>query len=32
MKRRTAKRGAHAGRDFWGCTDYPTCRGTRTMA
>jgi restriction system protein len=32
MKRRTAKRGAHAGQDFWGCTDYPTCRGTRTMA
>jgi restriction system protein len=26
---RTAKRGANAGREFWGCTGYPVCRGTR---
>jgi restriction system protein len=31
MVRRTAKRGAHAGRDFWGCTGYPDCRGTRPI-
>lgn len=28
MVRRTAKKGAHAGVDFWGCPDYPRCRGT----
>lgn len=32
MVRRTAKRGASAGSEFWGCTGYPTCRGTRPMA
>jgi restriction system protein len=32
MVRRTAKRGANAGREFWGCTGYPTCRGTRPVA
>ncbi|MBI5269447.1 MAG: restriction endonuclease [Burkholderiales bacterium] len=32
MVRRTAKRGAQAGRDFWGCTGYPDCRGTRSIA
>jgi restriction system protein len=32
MVRRTAKRGANAGGDFWGCTAYPTCRGTRQIA
>jgi ssDNA-binding Zn-finger/Zn-ribbon topoisomerase 1 len=26
--RRTAARDALAGRDFWGCTRYPACRGT----
>ena len=31
MARRTAKRGANAGREFWGCTGYPQCRGTRQM-
>lgn len=25
---RTAKRGAQAGRSFWGCTQFPSCRGT----
>lgn len=27
MVRRAAKRGAHAGASFWGCTSYPGCRG-----
>ena len=31
MVRRTAKRGAHAGDEFWGCTGYPACRGTRSI-
>lgn len=31
MVRRTAKRGANAGREFWGCTGYPDCRGTRPI-
>jgi restriction system protein len=31
MVRRTAKRGASAGTEFWGCTGYPACRGTRTI-
>lgn len=29
MVKRKAKRGAHAGNAFWGCTRYPECRGTR---
>lgn len=29
---RIAKRGANAGSEFWGCTGYPACRGTRPMA
>lgn len=29
MVRRTAKRGSNAGGEFWGCTGYPSCRGTR---
>ena len=28
MVRRTARRGANAGQEFWGCSDYPRCRGT----
>lgn len=32
MVRRTAKRGANAGGEFWGCTGYPVCRGTRPVA
>jgi restriction system protein len=28
MVRRTAKKGANVGKDFWGCSDYPRCRGT----
>jgi restriction system protein len=29
MVRRTAKRGANAGGQFWGCSNYPNCRGIR---
>ena len=32
MVRRTAKRGAGAGGEFWGCTGYPACRGKRPGA
>ncbi|WP_436297935.1 restriction endonuclease [Variovorax sp. LjRoot175] len=28
MVRRTAKRGTNAGVSFWGCSNYPRCRGT----
>ncbi|HUR90217.1 MAG TPA: topoisomerase DNA-binding C4 zinc finger domain-containing protein [Ramlibacter sp.] len=31
MTRRTAKKGANAGSDFWGCTRFPSCRGTRMI-
>jgi restriction system protein len=29
MVRRTAKKGTNAGSQFWGCSKYPSCRGTR---
>jgi restriction system protein len=29
MVRRVAKRGSNAGVEFWGCSGYPSCRGTR---
>ena len=29
MVLRTAKRGANVGSEFWGCTKYPACKGTR---
>ena len=32
MVRRTARRGTNAGSEFWGCTGYPACRGTRPIA
>ena len=32
MVRRTARRGANAGSEFWGCTGYPACRGRRPIA
>jgi restriction system protein len=32
MVQRSAKRGAHAGRSFWGCISYPACKGIRPMA
>lgn len=28
MRLRTGKRGARAGQTFWGCTGYPSCKGT----
>lgn len=31
MVRRTAKRGANAGNEFWGCSTYPACRGVRDI-
>lgn len=30
MARRIARRGSHEGRAFWGCSNYPNCKGTRT--
>lgn len=32
MVRRTAKRGANVGGEFWGCTGYPACRGKRSIS
>ena len=31
MVRRTADRGSNAGRDFWGCLNFPKCRGVRSI-
>lgn len=31
MLLRTAQRGANIGRKFWGCSGYPTCRGTVSL-
>jgi restriction system protein len=31
MARRTARKGARAGSQFWGCTGYPECRGTQRL-
>lgn len=31
MVLRTAKTGPHAGRQFWGCTAYPDCKGTAEL-
>ncbi|MDO8880629.1 MAG: topoisomerase DNA-binding C4 zinc finger domain-containing protein [Coriobacteriia bacterium] len=31
MVPRTAKRGAHAGRTFYGCVNFPRCRQTRAI-
>lgn len=31
MARRTARRGSRAGEEFWGCSRFPLCRGTRPM-
>src|SRR4051812_7647087 len=31
MVKRLARRGAGAGSTFWGCCNYPKCRGTRTV-
>jgi restriction system protein len=32
MVRRIARQGAHAGHEFWGCSTFPTCRGTAPVA
>ena len=29
MVRRTAQKGSKAGTQFWGCSTFPACRGTR---
>ena len=29
MELRTARRGPNAGKRFWGCSQYPKCKGTR---
>jgi DNA-binding helix-hairpin-helix protein with protein kinase domain len=31
MVQRFARRGRNAGRPFWGCSRYPTCKGTRSI-
>lgn len=31
MTRRMAKKGVNSGREFWSCTGYPDCRGTRPI-
>jgi four helix bundle protein len=31
MARRKAKSGKNAGREFWGCTGYPECKGVREV-
>lgn len=31
MRQRTASKGSNAGRDFWGCSTFPRCRGTRQL-
>lgn len=31
MVKRTAKKGANAGSQFWGCSTYPTCKGIRPL-
>jgi restriction system protein len=32
MVLRTSKRGVNAGNQFWGCSTYPACKGTRNVA
>lgn len=31
MRRQLAHRGPDAGKEFWSCTDYPHCRGSRSI-
>jgi len=31
MRRRKAKGGKNAGKDFWGCSKYPECNGLREI-
>ncbi len=32
MRRRTARKGPNAGKEFWSCSHYPECKGTRPIA
>lgn len=32
MVKRTARRGRNAGNQFWGCSGYPHCKGTRNLS
>lgn len=32
MVKRTARKGGNAGGEFWGCSNFPTCRGVRTKS
>ncbi|WP_081999852.1 topoisomerase DNA-binding C4 zinc finger domain-containing protein [endosymbiont of unidentified scaly snail isolate Monju] len=31
MVKRVARKGPYAGREFWGCSRYPKCRGVRAV-
>jgi restriction system protein len=31
MRKRIANIGAHAGKEFWGCSTFPNCKGTRPV-
>lgn len=31
MRKMVAKKGRNAGNEFWGCTDFPNCTGTRQL-
>jgi len=31
MVKRVAKKGTNAGQEFWGCSEFPRCRGTRDV-
>lgn len=31
MIKRTAKKGKNAGNSFWGCSQYPNCRGVESI-
>ena len=31
MVKRVARRGSRSGSNFWGCSNYPKCRGTRAI-
>ena len=32
MRKQTAKRGRNAGNEFWSCTGWPECNGTRSVS
>ncbi|WP_201152524.1 topoisomerase DNA-binding C4 zinc finger domain-containing protein [Rhodovulum sulfidophilum] len=32
MVLRRARKGRNAGNQFWGCSGYPNCKGTRNLA